>query len=105
MPASLQHWPFLFQQLGLLCFVQASQNTDSIATDPHSLETTSIFHHDMCWGRDSHSRASLVAQTVNNLPAMQETSGSIPGLGRSPGVGNDNPLQYSCLEKSINRGG
>ena len=26
--------------------------------------------------------------------------GPIPGLGRSPGVGNGNPLQYSCLEKS-----
>ena len=25
-------------------------------------------------------------------------AGSIPGLGRSPGVGNGNPLQYSCLE-------
>ena len=31
-------------------------------------------------------------------------SGSIPGLGRSPGEGNDNPLQYSFLEKSINKG-
>ena len=30
--------------------------------------------------------------------------GSIPGLGRSPGVGNGNPLQYSCLENFINRG-
>ena len=29
---------------------------------------------------------------------------SIPGLGRSPGVGNGNPFQYSCLEKSMNRG-
>ena len=29
---------------------------------------------------------------------MQETGGSIPGLGRSPGEGNGNPLQYSCLE-------
>ena len=29
---------------------------------------------------------------------------SIPGLGRSPGEGNDNPLQYSCLEKSMDRG-
>ena len=28
--------------------------------------------------------------------------GSIPGSGRSPGGGNDNPLQYSCLENSIN---
>ena len=30
--------------------------------------------------------------------------GSIPGLGRSPGEGNDNPLQYSCLENSTNGG-
>ena len=30
--------------------------------------------------------------------------GSIPGLGRSPGVGNGSPLQYSCLEKSMDRG-
>ena len=29
---------------------------------------------------------------------------SIPELGRSPGEGNCNPLQYSCLEKSMNRG-
>ena len=27
--------------------------------------------------------------------------GSIPGSGRSPGEGNDNPLQYSCLEKEL----
>ena len=29
--------------------------------------------------------------------------GSIPGLGRSPGEGNGNPLQYSCLENSMDR--
>ena len=29
---------------------------------------------------------------------------SIPGLGRSSGEGNGNPFQYSCLEKSMNRG-
>ena len=29
---------------------------------------------------------------------------SIPGLGRSPGEGNDNPFQYSCLENSMDRG-
>ena len=29
--------------------------------------------------------------------------GSIPGLGRSPGEGNGNPLQYSCLENSMER--
>ena len=30
-------------------------------------------------------------------------AGSIPGLGKSPGVGNGNPLQYSCLENSMDR--
>ena len=30
--------------------------------------------------------------------------GTIPGLGRSPGEGNGNPLQYSCLENPIDRG-
>ena len=29
--------------------------------------------------------------------------GSIPGLGRSPGGGHDNPLQYSCLENPMDR--
>ena len=31
--------------------------------------------------------------------------GSVPGLGRSPGEGNGNLLQYSCLENSMDRGG
>ena len=42
--------------------------------------------------------ASLVAQMVKNLPATGGDVASIPGLGRSPGGGNDNPLQYSYLE-------
>ena len=33
-----------------------------------------------------------------------EDPGSIPGLGRSPGEGNGNPLQYSCLENSMDGG-
>ena len=41
---------------------------------------------------------------LKNLPAAQKISASIPGLGRSPGEGNGNPLQYSCLENSIDRG-
>ena len=35
---------------------------------------------------------------------QEEDSGSIPGSERSPGEGNDNPLQYSCLENHIDRG-
>ena len=47
--------------------------------------------------------ATLVAETVKILPVIQET-GLIPELGRSPGEGNGNPLQYSCLENSMDRG-
>ena len=48
---------------------------------------------------------SPVAQLVNNLPVNVEDtdSASIPGLGRSPGEGNGNPLQYSCLENSMEK--
>ena len=41
---------------------------------------------------------------VKNLPAHAGDAGSIPGLGRSPGEGNGNPLQYSCLENPMDRG-
>ena len=51
-----------------------------------------------------HMRASLVAQMVKNTPVVLEIPGSTPGLGRSPGEGNGNPLQYSCLENSKDRG-
>ena len=52
-------------------------------------------------------RHSQVALAVKNLPDNAEDIrdvGSVPGLGRSPGVRNDNPLQYSCLENSMDRG-
>ena len=38
---------------------------------------------------------------VKNLPADSRDAGLIPESGRSPGGGNGNPLQYSCLEISI----
>ena len=44
---------------------------------------------------------------VKNLSANAEEArdaGSIPGLGRSPGVGNGSLLQYSCLENSMDGG-
>ena len=45
---------------------------------------------------------------VKNLPADAGDAGnmgSVPQSGRSPGVGNGNSFQYSCLENSIDRGG
>ena len=41
---------------------------------------------------------------VKNPPANVGDTGLISGLGRSPGVGNSNSLQYSCLENSMDRG-
>ena len=47
---------------------------------------------------------SLVAWMVKNLPANAGDPSLIPGWGRSPGGGNGNPLQYSCLENPMDRG-
>ena len=44
---------------------------------------------------------SLVAQTVKASAHNVGDLGSIPELGRSPGEGNGNPLQYSCLENPM----
>ena len=41
---------------------------------------------------------------VKNQPANIGDTGSISGSGRSPGEGNGNPLQYSCLENPMDRG-
>ena len=41
---------------------------------------------------------------VKNWPANAGDPGVSPGLGRSPGGGNDNPVQYSCLENPVDRG-
>ena len=47
-----------------------------------------------------------MALVVKNPPVNTgdaRDAGSIPGSGRSPGVGNGNPLQYSCLDNSMDR--
>ena len=41
---------------------------------------------------------------IKNLPANAGDMGSIPGLGKSPVERNGNPLQYSCLESSMDKG-
>ena len=47
------------------------------------------------------SRASLVAQIGKESTCNAGDLDSIPGSGRSPGEGHGNPLQYSCLENSM----
>ena len=46
----------------------------------------------------------LVAETLPASAGDARDMGSIPGSGRSPGEGNGNPLQYSCLGNSTDRG-
>ena len=51
--------------------------------------------------------SSQVVLVVKNPPANTgdiRDVGSIPGLGKSPGGGHGNPLQYSCLENPVDRG-
>ena len=51
-------------------------------------------------------RASQLTLVVKNTPANSgdiRDMGSIPGMGRSPGGGYGNPLQYSCLENPMDR--
>ena len=46
----------------------------------------------------------MVAQMVKNPPCHAGDLGLIPGSGRPPGEGNGYPLQYSCLENSMDKG-
>ena len=51
-----------------------------------------------------HGWTSLVAQTVKNLPAVRETRDQSLGWEDPLGEGNGYPLQYSCLDNSVDRG-
>ena len=58
-------------------------------------------------GKNYDFWASQVVLIVKNPAANAgyvRDLGSIPGSGRFPGVGNGNPLQYSCVENSTDRG-
>ena len=54
-------------------------------------------NHILCKGFPGGSEVKASASNTGHL-------GSIPGSGRSPGEGNGNPLQYSCLENPMDRG-
>ena len=52
----------------------------------------------------NYDRGFPGGSAVENLPVNAGDPGSIPEWGRSPGGGNGNPLQYSCLENPMDRG-
>ena len=95
------------QFISLKLFLKNQSN--STLEDPSTKPLSSVSW--LLWIQDiftvhliSFYGASLMAQVVKNLLAMWEDPSSIPGSGRSPGSGYGNPLQYSCLENSMERG-
>ena len=68
------------------------------ASQPPWTEEPTVY----CLGSVS-PHASQVVPLVKNPSANAVEAGSRPGSGRSSGVGNGNPLQYSCLENPVNR--
>ena len=80
---------------GLIHYVVASEDEGGITDDPCGVRKDSKldpFPHSKC-----KIKCKASACNAGHL-------GSIPGSGRSPGEGNGNPLQYSCLENSMDGG-
>ena len=71
---------------------------------------TCIYGRGDCPGAPGRTYLLVLSQgfpggaAVKNLPADTRDTGSTPGSGGSPGGGNGNPLQYSCLENPTDRG-
>ena len=67
----------------------------------------SLFSQQDCHSLKKDFNCHVNGSVVKNLPAKAgdpRDTGSIPGSERSPGEGNVSPLQYYCLEKSMDRG-
>ena len=108
----------------LRCFASNAQGTDSIPGQetkiPHAMAQPASKHTNKMLRILSASFIALIATSekalapcikgfsggsvVKNLSASAGDTSTIPGLGRSPGEGNGNPLQYSCLENLVDRG-
>ena len=84
---------------GNFSFTEKYHKSKLIKTEkPRASPGLMIFlHHSECWGDFPGG------SVAKDLPANAGDMGSIPGLGRSPGAGSDNPLQYSCLENPMDR--
>ena len=93
-PNSLINWGIQAPALTKFFLDAKSFNGSPLATDQVQVSYHSILKpFDFPGGSDDKESACNVGDL-----------GSIPGLGRSPGVGNGNPLQYSCLVNSMDKG-
>ena len=75
--------------------------TPTMMFDEDLIYVKPFYYHYICYG------GFPGGMVVNNPPASgrdARETGSIPESGRSPGVGNDNSLQYSCLGNCMGRG-
>ena len=82
-----------------LCLKPQRENPSLVCTESIlkiEKEDFSVFFF-FPYGHTSRYMASLIAQLVKNLPAIQDTPGSTPGSGRSSGEGIGYPLQYSWV--------
>ena len=82
-------------------------------TNPLKPQSSFNCLHIFAFSRISDIWNHTVCRLFRGLPGGSEVKasasnagdpGSIPGLGRSPGEGHGNPLQYSCLENPMDRG-
>ena len=73
--------------------------TKEISSEEIKLNKLPVFHNTY-----DQYLAFPAGTVVKNLPANAGDTGSVPGLGRTPGGGNGHPLQYSCLGNSMDRG-
>ena len=104
-----KYWSFSFSispsnaYSGLISFkiywfdLLAVQGTFKSLLQHHSLKASILWCSDFFMGFPGDSEVKVSACNAGDL-------GSIPGSGRSPGEGNGNPLQYSCLENPMDGG-
>ena len=84
---------------------QLCKRNKSILSDTGSSTLTAVFLQELTG--EFGERAPQVVLVVKNPPANAgdvRDIGSTPGLGRYPGGGYGNPLQYSCLENPMDKG-
>ena len=91
-------WRCLFKSL--FCFLWKSPSLKPFSLYPSQKAAGTLVHLSSALGRRGFPGGSGSKESACNAGDL----GSVPGLGRSPGEGNGNPPQYSCLKNSMDRG-
>ena len=83
------------------CVPSVMVEPDQGSSSAYLCSSTSVYS---CLSSGGFPSGSAVKNPSAKTGNAAGATGSIPGLGRSPGEGNGNPLQYSCLENPMDRG-